>query len=141
MQFALHFVKALQVESGPQVELLLNSYMQRAKVSRATRTTDKLSLNQQQTRQQLQSELESEQSGRVQPLDLEHTIETFRRAATLTVVYREFDLGGNGGVSEQDLLTLGRMRRKLGQITGNWTAEDNKKMFDDFGGTNAVGRY
>jgi len=50
------------------------------------------------------------------------------REALLGRVFDEFDLDGAGTIEANELLLLGKARRKLGQKSGEWTPEQNKRM-------------
>ena len=55
------------------------------------------------------------------------------RRVALENCYREFDLDGSGAVGAEELLALGKARRKLGQVSGEWTEEMNTQMMQDMG--------
>ena len=50
------------------------------------------------------------------------------RRERLKVVFKEFDLDGNGSIETKELLLLGKARRELNQKEGNWTAEQNQRL-------------
>merc|ERR1712216_487741 len=56
-----------------------------------------------------------------------------RRASALRGVYREFDLDGGGDVGGEEMLALGKARRKLGQKKGEWTEEMNRNLLSNMG--------
>ena len=60
-------------------------------------------------------------------------LEGMRRAALLQKVYNEFDLDGGGDVGEEELLELGRARRRLGQKSGEWTPRANRALVRKMG--------
>jgi len=53
---------------------------------------------------------------------------TSKRSAALRKVYREFDINRDGSVGEDELMALGQARRKLGQKSGGWSAEQNRRL-------------
>ena len=59
--------------------------------------------------------------------------EQAHRGAELRKVYMEFDLTGSGDVGADELLLLGRTRRKLGQKDGEWTEEMNNSLMSKIG--------
>ena len=65
--------------------------------------------------------------------ELEASLEGMRRAALLQKVYNEFDLDGGGDVGEEELLELGRARRRLGQKSGEWTPRANRALVRKMG--------
>ena len=71
--------------------------------------------------------------GMSQPKELADAVTRRQRADKLTRVYREFDIDGNGSVGEDELLQLGRARRKLGQKQGVWTAAMNRALMKKIG--------
>ena len=48
-------------------------------------------------------------------------------------MYQEFDTDGGGDVESDELLKLGQARRRLGQKSGEWTNEMNKKLMHKIG--------
>jgi len=50
------------------------------------------------------------------------------RRARLMDVFREFDLDQGGSVETEELMHLGKARRRLGQKTGDWTEERNNRL-------------
>merc|ERR1711934_910182 len=56
-----------------------------------------------------------------------------RRAVALRKVYREFDLDGGGDVGGEEMLALGKARRKLGQKKGEWTQDMNQRLLENMG--------
>lgn len=65
--------------------------------------------------------------------ELLEEIENMRRTGFLAKVYREFDLDGGGDVGEDELLKLGRTRRRLGHKQGEWTATHNRVLMRKIG--------
>ena len=60
--------------------------------------------------------------------ELQRKVVQLERGGMLSKVYHAFDLDGNGVVGELELLAIGRARRALQQIDGEWTEEENKKL-------------
>eukprot|EP00656_Telonema_subtile_P041217 TRINITY_DN4634_c0_g1_i2.p1 TRINITY_DN4634_c0_g1~~TRINITY_DN4634_c0_g1_i2.p1 ORF type:complete len:476 (+),score=126.26 TRINITY_DN4634_c0_g1_i2:391-1818(+) len=54
--------------------------------------------------------------------------EAARRVAALRRVFQEFDLDDEDEIDAEELLQLGKARRKLGQKQSDWTEEKNAKL-------------
>eukprot|EP00658_Telonema_sp_P-2_P051666 TRINITY_DN39776_c0_g1_i1.p1 TRINITY_DN39776_c0_g1~~TRINITY_DN39776_c0_g1_i1.p1 ORF type:complete len:174 (+),score=55.01 TRINITY_DN39776_c0_g1_i1:114-635(+) len=55
-------------------------------------------------------------------------IEMRRRVEMLQRVFREFDRDRAGQISPDELLQVGRLRRKVGHKSGEWTEEQNLRL-------------
>ena len=60
--------------------------------------------------------------------------ENDRRAEALWMVFKMFDLDQSGTLTRQELLQLGRKRRELGQVGGEWDEESNNQLVAELGG-------
>jgi len=50
------------------------------------------------------------------------------REGRLRAVFKEFDLDGGGTIGKEELMELGKARRRLGQKQGRWSENSNRRM-------------
>ena len=76
---------------------------------------------------------ECRQRPQQQPTALESQAEAWRRREALWEVFELFDLDYSGFIEGDELMELGRKRRQLGYVDGQWGRRDNEALLTDLG--------
>ena len=156
-RFVEYFVETLKKEEDGQFDTTVEQFMECAKACREGKLAERKAADAEQAArlEQLTREKESleaglEFAGRERADSLRQSegqihevlsekekllasLEGMRRAALLQKVYNEFDLDGGGDVGAEELLELGRARRRLGQKSGEWTEANNRALMQQIG--------